>query len=239
MVSTLGFVTERSQISDLREQLLSGSRMRTIHEYKLSAHPAQTLESISTEMAYYHINVDANAFVGPEEVCDYWINTGFAYTSSLRWTEYNNDNFKNAEDKLESGEKQRREEKDAAKYGQKCLGRLNVGDTLLMYKNGTGIVAIGRVSKPWDGIRYRDLDVYRAPDSRMPGSFIYKIKVEWERLENPIPWSRYAEAGYTGLPNSTLIHLMNEVAPRLIGENTVQNRMTEERINPIIDILLV
>src|SRR5947209_20168531 len=60
------------------------------------------------------------------------------------------------------------------KFG-KQLGQLRRLDTLLMYENGTGIVAIGRVRE--EGDRKSHKDVWYYPQD----SHEYRIRVKWFR----------------------------------------------------------
>lgn len=60
----------------------------------------------------------------------------------------------------------------ARKFG-KQLGQLRPLDTVLMYENGTGVVAIGRVREEWDGKTHRNVWYY-ANDPHE-----YRIKVKW------------------------------------------------------------
>jgi hypothetical protein len=73
------------------------------------------------------------------------------------------------------------------KYGDQ-LGQLDIGDMLLMYENGIGIVAIGKVQKRWDG-NFHKSPVYYIPDeSFFEGDKEYRIKVDWflDLSESPI-----------------------------------------------------
>jgi len=67
------------------------------------------------------------------------------------------------------------------KFGRQ-RGQLAPLDTVLMYENGTGIVAIGRVREEWDGKSHADVWYY--PDDPHE----YRIKVKWFRdlSNNPI-----------------------------------------------------
>ena len=67
-------------------------------------------------------------------------------------------------------------------YGEK-LGRLNRGDICFMYESGSGVVAIGTVTKAWDGqISYPPV-VYATDQGPE-----YRINVDWflPFPENPI-----------------------------------------------------
>ncbi len=68
-------------------------------------------------------------------------------------------------------------------YGHK-LSRMSAGDTCLMYASGIGIVGIGKVLEPWDGITYSDPLVYKE-QFKCPE---YRIKVKWQApiRNNPI-----------------------------------------------------
>jgi hypothetical protein len=61
-----------------------------------------------------------------------------------------------------------------AEFGE-ILKRFRVGDTLLMWANGLGVVAVGRVTAAWDGVAHRTPLVYREPHE-FPE---YRIPVDW------------------------------------------------------------
>ena len=61
----------------------------------------------------------------------------------------------------------------ARRFGEQ-LGQLAPDDTLLMYENGLGVVAVGRVRERWDGQTHATPSYY--PASEAPE---YRIKVEW------------------------------------------------------------
>jgi len=58
------------------------------------------------------------------------------------------------------------------KFGEQ-LSQLSPGDICLMYDNGQGIVAIGRVLDRWNGKEYRNPIYYDGDDPE------YRIKVHW------------------------------------------------------------
>jgi hypothetical protein len=60
------------------------------------------------------------------------------------------------------------------KYGEK-LGRLSVGDTVLMYASGIGVVGIGRVLEKWDGHEHSPQLVYGTPYEDKE----YRARVDW------------------------------------------------------------
>jgi len=65
----------------------------------------------------------------------------------------------------------------------KELSRLKEGDTLLMYENGMGIVAVGRVLERWDGKSHEDLLYYQPNDIWTEGEGRereYRIMVDWD-----------------------------------------------------------
>ncbi len=61
------------------------------------------------------------------------------------------------------------------KFG-KQLGQLSPLDTLLMYENGVGIVAVGRVREYWDGKTHRRPVYYPPGEPRE-----YRIRVKWSQ----------------------------------------------------------
>lgn len=74
----------------------------------------------------------------------------------------------------------------AASSGNRHFGenfkRLKIGDVLLMYENEVGVVAVGSVLKPWDGISYADPLYYTKEEMIVPandGAFEYRIMVNW------------------------------------------------------------
>ena len=81
-------------------------------------------------MEYYYINTDWDALgYSPH---DKWIELGHAFTS---------------------GDGSRCHYK---KYGERVLGKLNSGDICLMYADGMGFVAAGKVCELWKGCAYKD-----------------------------------------------------------------------------------
>lgn len=63
---------------------------------------------------------------------------------------------------------------DRNKYG-KPLGKLKVGNVVLMYQNQKGIVGIGTVAKPWDGKGYKRKRIYVT--ETFPE---YRIQIDWK-----------------------------------------------------------
>src|SRR5438874_5885033 len=53
------------------------------------------------------------------------------------------------------------------------LRQLSQNDTVLMYENGLGVVAVGRVLQAWDGIRHATSQYYST------GEPDYRVPVEW------------------------------------------------------------
>jgi hypothetical protein len=72
-------------------------------------------------------------------------------------------------------------------YGEQ-LGQLVPGDTLLMYQNRVGGVAVGTVKNRWDGKSYRDHLYYQSGDDLDEEGREYRIKVRWflDLSDNPI-----------------------------------------------------
>ena len=69
---------------------------------------------------------------------------------------------------------------DRHKYGEQ-LGRLTTDDVLLMYENGVGVVAVGRVRESWDGVSHTS-PLYYTPAEMTGldgGPCEYRIAVEW------------------------------------------------------------
>jgi hypothetical protein len=69
------------------------------------------------------------------------------------------------------------------KFGE-LLGKLKPGDTLLMYENKEGVVAVGRVLEQWDGESHSDPQYYppEADSGHESESWFgheYRIEVDW------------------------------------------------------------
>ncbi len=66
------------------------------------------------------------------------------------------------------------------------LGKLSPGDTLLMYENGVGVVAVGTVRDHWDRITYRQAIYYQFGDEGFDCE--YRIGVDWhlDLSESPV-----------------------------------------------------
>jgi hypothetical protein len=69
---------------------------------------------------------------------------------------------------------------DRRKYGEQ-FGQLARDDILLMYENGVGVVAIGRVRKRWDGVSHTTPRYYKPAElSGLDGGpYEYRIAVKW------------------------------------------------------------
>jgi hypothetical protein len=76
-------------------------------------------------------------------------------------------------------------------YGEE-LGRFDEGDTLLMYANGIGVVAIGTVLEKWDGKDHYPQLVYTPPYEDKE----YRIRVKWyiDIRDNPISAAKLKQA---------------------------------------------
>lgn len=68
----------------------------------------------------------------------------------------------------------------------KQLGKLSPTDTLLMYENGVGVVAVGIVSECWDQLTHKPPKYYQPGDEGF--SHEYRIRVTWDRsfADSPI-----------------------------------------------------
>ena len=69
---------------------------------------------------------------------------------------------------------------DPQQFGEQ-LGQIAPDDVLLMYENGVGVVAVGRVREEWDGVLHT-LPRYYKPSEMSGltgGAFEYRIAVEW------------------------------------------------------------
>jgi hypothetical protein len=82
------------------------------------------------------------------------------------------------------------------KYGEK-LGQLTPDDILLMYENGIGVVAVGKVRKHWDAASHT-VPMYFTPTEMgglTGGAYEYRIEVEWflDLSSSPISLDRLRE----------------------------------------------
>jgi hypothetical protein len=70
--------------------------------------------------------------------------------------------------------------RDRQKYGEQ-FDQLAPGDVLLMYENGVGVVAVGRVRERWDGVEHDESFYYKAAEmgGLTGGPHEYRIAVEW------------------------------------------------------------
>ncbi len=74
------------------------------------------------------------------------------------------------------------------RFGEQ-LGKLKIGDILLMYENQVGIVAIGRTLEKWDGKAYKTPKYYIHGSSFPKGASEYRIKVNWFHDISDSPFS--------------------------------------------------
>ncbi len=105
-------------------------------------------------------------------------------------------------------------------YGEQ-LGQLAPGDTLLMYEDGTGVVAVGTVQERWDGKSHDDRLYYASAAEVGEQGHEYRIKVDWflDLSDNPISIGELRERlGYTPRRAvSRIVRSRDEVA-RMIAE---------------------
>jgi hypothetical protein len=61
------------------------------------------------------------------------------------------------------------------------LGQLAPDDVLLMYENGVGVVAVGRVRERWDGLSHTSPQYYKLAEMSglTGGPYEYRIAVGW------------------------------------------------------------
>jgi hypothetical protein len=94
------------------------------------------------------------------------------------------------------------------------LGQLRPSDTLLMYEDGVGIVAVGRVREYWDEKTHRTPLYYPAGEPKE-----YRIKVRWRALTSPISIATIKEAlGYQPRGAVRRIVKCHEVVEQLVDE---------------------
>ena len=107
------------------------------------------------------------------------------------------------------------------RYGEQ-LSQLAPGDTLLMYENRIGIVAIGTVLKQWDGISHENMLYYKNGEGCIDDhgqEREYRIKVEWQCLPRAISVKELRrQFGYT--PRGTVRRIVKRRAQvdRMIAE---------------------
>jgi hypothetical protein len=87
------------------------------------------------------------------------------------------------------------------------LGRLSPGDTLLMYENGVGVVAVGIVSEYWDEGVHEPPKYYQPGEDGFP--YEYRIRVNWDRsfADSPISVAQIrTRIGY--IPQGTVVRMI-------------------------------
>jgi HNH endonuclease len=164
-------------------------------------------------MNYYFYNTDAASITGPPRPrFCILIDEGFAAAGG---------------DKQRFGEQFRQLEKD---------------DILLMYENGTGVVAVGRVLEPWDGKPHSFPRYYTTAEMRnlTGGPHEYRIKVEWflDRSANPVTLGalrhRFHSTGFT--PRRTvrrIIKYRHEIQAML---DEVGSGAPEQSVDPAVSL---
>jgi hypothetical protein len=104
------------------------------------------------------------------------------------------------------------------------LGQLRPSDTLLMYEDGVGVVAVGRVREYWDEKTHRNPVYYPAGEPRE-----YRIKVRWQALRSPISITRIKdELGYQPRGAVRRIVKCRDVVERLLDEYSSRTREDSE-----------
>jgi hypothetical protein len=111
---------------------------------------------------------------------------------------------------------------DRQQFGEK-LAQLTPDDVLLMYENGIGVVAVGRVLELWDGITHTKPHYYRPSElSGLTGDpYEYRILVDWflDLSNSPIGIEQLKERlGYT--PRGAV--------RRIVEQRTEAERIIEE-----------
>jgi hypothetical protein len=78
---------------------------------------------------------------------------------------------------------------DRQRFGEQ-FRQLDKGDILLMYENGAGVVAVGRVTERWDGVQHKERPQYYTVEEMATltgGPYEYRIPVGWsDQSGNPI-----------------------------------------------------
>jgi hypothetical protein len=111
---------------------------------------------------------------------------------------------------------------DRHRFGEQ-LGQLVPDDVLLMYENGVGVVAVGRVRERWDGVSHTTPRYYKPAEmgGLTGGPHEYRIAVEWflDVSSSPIGLERLRERlGYT--PRGAV--------RRIVKQRTAAARIVEE-----------
>lgn len=114
---------------------------------------------------------------------------------------------------------------DYDKFGTQ-LGKLDVGDTLLMYENGAGVVAVGKVLEEWDEVQHEKPRYYKQSElaGLTGGAYEYRIPVDWrtDLRDTPIPLARLREefASPAFSPQGTVVPVIKHAGAvaKLLGE---------------------
>lgn len=101
---------------------------------------------------------------------------------------------------------------DKQKDGEQ-LRQLALEDILLMYEDGVGVVAVGRVLEKWDGRSHRTPEYYKPVEASglTGGAVEYRIAVEWfvDLTDSPIGIGQLREQlGYT--PRGTVRRIVEQ-----------------------------
>lgn len=118
------------------------------------------------------------------------------------------------------------------RYGE-LLGKLKEGDILLMYENGVGIIAVGRVCERWDGKSHEDLVYYQPSDKWTQGPVReYRIAVDWTRSDNPISVQEVGRRfGYTPRPTIQPIRKQRAEAEAIVAAIRLATVVIHEAID--------
>ena len=122
------------------------------HVEQLQESPVVTQAGGTGTADYFYYNTDADALTGPPSPrFRLLIDGGFASVGG-----------------------------DRKKFGEQ-LGQLSRDDILLMYENGIGVVAVGRVREKWDGVSHTAPRYYNLAEmgGLTGGEFEYRIAVDW------------------------------------------------------------
>lgn len=112
---------------------------------------------------------------------------------------------------------------DRQQFGEQ-LDQLAPDDVLLMYENGIGVVAVGRVRERWDGVSHTTSQYYKPSEMSglTGGPYEYRIAVEWflDLTSSPIGIEQLrGRLGYT--PRGTVRRIVEHrtEAARIIEES--------------------
>jgi hypothetical protein len=117
------------------------------------------------------------------------------------------------------------------RFGEE-LGRLSPGDTLLMYENRVGVVAIGTVLKKWDGKPHKPSQYYMPGDDGF--DYEYRIGVKWFLDLSSSPISVHDLKTHASTPRGAIDRVVKwrSVIENMIEERSLQSHLPEQVTEP-------